>query len=72
MTTPLIILTIILFVLQSLSLKLVKADTLAEKLLSNCYLPPFWQERHACSSPSKGASALLPCSAADCLDSAFP
>ena len=33
MTTPLIILTIILFVLQSLSLKLVKADTLAEKLL---------------------------------------
>ena len=35
MTTPLIILTIILFVLQSLSLKLVKADTLAEKLLSN-------------------------------------
>ncbi len=41
MTTPLIILTIILFVLQSLSLKLVKADTLAEKLLSNCFFTLF-------------------------------
>ncbi len=37
MTTLLIILTIVLFILQSLSLKLVKADTLAEKLLSNCF-----------------------------------
>lgn len=37
MTTLMIVLTIVLFVLQSLSLKLVKADTLAEKLLSNCF-----------------------------------
>lgn len=41
MTTLMILLTIILFVLQSLSLKLVKAGTLAEKLLSNCFFTLF-------------------------------
>lgn len=37
MTAFLISLTIILFVLQSLSLKLVKAQTMEEKLLCNCF-----------------------------------
>ncbi len=41
MNTPLIILTIALFVLQSLSLKLVKAKTTEEKLLCNCFFTLF-------------------------------
>ena len=41
MNALLILLTIILFVLQSLSLKLMKTRTLGEKLLSNCFFTLF-------------------------------